>query len=107
MAEEMDAYSRTVSAVARTLTPHVASVAMRRGGGSAVVFTKQGHLLTNAHVVGSASSGEATYSDGEETRFRVIGVDPLSDLAVLRADDAPEPATLGDADELVVGQLVV
>ena len=107
MAEELDAYSRTVSAVARTVTPHVASVSMRRGGGSAVVFTDQGHLLTNAHVVGSASQGEATYSDGEETRFRVIGVDPLSDLAVLRADETPDPAILGDADELVVGQLVV
>jgi S1-C subfamily serine protease len=107
MAGELDAYSRTVSAVAKTLTQHVASVAMRRGTGSAVVFTNEGHLLTNAHVVGSASHGEATYSDGEEAQFRVVGVDPLSDLAVLRAADAPEPATLGNADELVVGQLVV
>ncbi|HYQ68594.1 S1C family serine protease [Actinophytocola sp.] len=107
MAGELDAYSRTVSAVAKTLTRHVASVAMRRGSGSAVVFTKEGHLLTNAHVVGSASHGEATYSDGEESQFRVVGVDPLSDLAVLRAADAPAPATLGDADDLVVGQLVV
>src|SRR6476469_1739130 len=107
MAGELDAYSRTVSAVAKTLTRHVASVAMRRGSGSAVVFTKEGHLLTNAHVVGAASHGEATYSDGEESQFRVVGVDPLSDLAVLRAADAPAPATLGDADDLVVGQLVV
>jgi serine protease Do len=107
MAEELDAYSRTVSAVARTMTPHVASVTMRRGSGSAVVFTDEGHLLTNAHVVGSANHGEATYADGEESQFRVIGVDPLSDLAVLRAAEAPEPATLGNADELVVGQLVV
>jgi S1-C subfamily serine protease len=107
MADEMDAYSRTVSAVAKKLTPHVASVAMRRGSGSAVVFTEQGHLLTNAHVVGSATHGEATYSDGEESQFRVIGVDPLSDLAVLRAATAPAPATLGNADDLVVGQLVV
>ncbi|MFL6118174.1 S1C family serine protease [Actinophytocola sp.] len=107
MAGELDAYSRTVSAVARTVTPHVASVSMRRGSGSAVVFTDEGHLLTNAHVVGSASHGEATYADGEEAQFRVVGVDPLSDLAVLRAADAPEPATLGNADDLVVGQLVV
>jgi serine protease Do len=107
MTEEMDAYSRTVSAVASALTPHVASVTMRRGSGSAVVFTEQGHLLTNAHVVGSSTHGEATYSDGEESQFRVIGVDPLSDLAVLRAATAPAPATLGNADELVVGQLVV
>jgi serine protease Do len=107
MADELDAYSRTVSAVARTMTPHVASVAMRRGSGSAVVFTEQGHLLTNAHVVGSATHGEATYADGEESQFRVIGADPLSDLAVLHAADAPDPATLGNADDLVVGQLVV
>jgi S1-C subfamily serine protease len=107
MSEELDAYSRTVSAVARTVTPHVASVTMRRGGGSAVVFTEDGHLLTNAHVVGTSTGGEATYADGEEAAFEVVGVDPLSDLAVLKATGAPQQATLGDADRLVVGQLVV
>jgi S1-C subfamily serine protease len=107
MSDELDAYSRTVSEVARTLTPHVASVSLRRGGGSAVVFTAEGHLLTNAHVIGGSSSGEATYADGEESRFDVIGADPLSDLAVLRAATAPAPASLGNADDLVVGQLVV
>jgi S1-C subfamily serine protease len=107
MTGEMDAYSRTVSEVARTLTPHVASVEMRRGSGSAVVFTDDGHMLTNAHVVGSSTVGGATFSDGEESPFTVVGVDPLSDLAVLQATEAPEPATLGNADELVVGQLVV
>jgi len=105
--DEMDAYSRTVSEVARMLTPHVASVSLRRGGGSAVVFTEEGHLLTNAHVVGGSSSGEATYADGEESPFEVIGADPLSDLAVLKAHTAPSPADLGNADDLVVGQLVV
>jgi len=107
MSEELDAYSRTVSAVAASLTPHVASVVMRRGGGSAVVFTEEGHLLTNAHVVGTSKRGTATFSNGEEASFEVVGADPLSDLAVLRASSAPEPATLGDADALVVGQLVV
>ncbi len=107
MSDELDAYSRTVSEVARTLTPHVASVTLRRGGGSAVVFTDEGHLLTNAHVVGGSSRGEATYADGEESRFDVVGSDPLSDLAVLKAHTAPAPADLGNADDLVVGQLVV
>ena len=107
MSDELDAYSRTVSEVARTLTQHVASVTLRRGGGSAVVFTEEGHLLTNAHVVGGSSRGEATYADGEESRFDVVGADPLSDLAVLKAHTAPEPAVLGNADDLVVGQLVV
>jgi S1-C subfamily serine protease len=108
MSEELDAYSRTVSAVAQMLTPHVASVSLRRGGGSAVVFTDNGHLLTNAHVVGGGKRGTATFSDGTETPFEVIGADPLSDLAVIRAEaDAPPPAFLGEADDLVVGQLVV
>ncbi|MBB4907335.1 S1C family serine protease [Actinophytocola algeriensis] len=107
MSDELDPYSRTVSEVARTLTPHVASVSLPRGGGSAVVVTEEGHLLTNAHVVGGSSSGEATYSDGEESLFDVIGSDALSDLAVLHARTAPAPAELGNADDLVVGQLVV
>lgn len=106
--DALDAYSRTVSAVAATLTPHVASVRLGRGGGSAVVFTEDRHLLTNAHVVGSSRHGTATYSDGTEVPFDVVGVDPLSDLAVLRAHgSAPDAAVLGDADRLVVGQLVV
>lgn len=104
----MDAYSRTVIAVAASVTPHVASVQTRRGGGSAVVFTADGFLLTNAHVVGEASQGTVVFADGLESAFDVVGVDPLSDLAVLRArGGAPDAVRLGDADSLVVGQLVV
>lgn len=107
-AAALDAYSRTVMAVAESVTPHVASVQTRRGGGSAVVFTDDGFLLTNAHVVGSSGSGGVVYADGAESRFDVVGVDPLSDLAVLRArGGAPAAVTLGDADRLAVGQLVV
>ncbi|WP_280468980.1 S1C family serine protease [Nocardia cyriacigeorgica] len=104
----MDAYSRTVIAVAASVTPHVASVRARRGSGSAVVVSGDGYLLTNAHVVGSSRRGELVFADGAETRFDVVGTDPLSDLAVLRArGEAPGAVTLGDADALVVGQLVV
>ncbi|WP_433716580.1 S1C family serine protease [Nocardia sp. CA-084685] len=104
----MDAYSRSVIAVAASVTPHVASVRTRRGSGSAVVFTDDGFLLTNAHVVGSVSSGDVVFADGVESRIDVVGIDPLSDLAVLRArDGAPGAVVLGDADKLVVGQLVV
>lgn len=106
--DAMDAYSRTVVDVAKSVTPHVASVQTRRGGGSAVVFTDDGFLLTNAHVVGSATSGTVVFADGVESTFDVVGVDPLSDLAVLRArGGAPTAVNLGDADHLVVGQLVV
>ncbi|GAB4586462.1 trypsin-like peptidase domain-containing protein [Nocardia sp. IFM 10818] len=107
-AAALDSYSRTVIAVARSVTPQVASVQTRRGGGSAVVFTDDGFLLTNAHVVGSAGNGVVVFADGVESRFDVVGVDPLSDLAVLRArGGAPAAAVLGDADRLAVGQLVV
>lgn len=115
--EAMDAYSRIVSGVARRLLPVVASLSItgERGGrrgvvgtGSAVLFTNDGFLLTNAHVVGRASRGTASFADGTEVGFSVIGRDRLSDLAVVRADgETPEPAELGNADELTVGQLVV
>ena len=110
----LDAYSQIVSGVAAQLTPKVASlrVPRRRGAGeglgSGVVFTGDGFLLTNAHVVGPATVGTASFSDGTSVPFRVVGADPLSDLAVLRANgDTPEPTELGEADQLVVGQLVV
>ena len=106
--EPLDAYSQVVSTVAAAITPHVASVRLSRGSGSAFVFDDARHLLTNAHVVGSARTGTATFADGSDAPFDVLGVDPLSDLAVLHAlGEAPSPATLGDADDLVVGQLVV
>ncbi|GJF05355.1 S1C family serine protease [Pseudonocardia sp. D17] len=104
----MDAYSETVSAVAAELTDRVAAVRVGRGSGSAVVVAP-GELLTNAHVVGTSGRGRADFADGSQVEFDVAGADPLSDLALLRAraGDLPDPATLGDADGLVVGQLVV
>jgi S1-C subfamily serine protease len=114
--EPLDAYSQIVAGVAEQLTPKVASLRVPRRGsggrgeslGSAVVFTADGFLLTNAHVVGQASGGTAAFWDGTTAPFTVVGADPLSDLAVVRATgDTPPPAVLGEADGLVVGQLVV
>lgn len=118
----LDAYSRVVTSVARRLTPAVASLRVRAGGrgarragdagsGSGVVITPDGFLLTSAHVVGAGDGGSVTLSDGRELGFEVVGTDPLSDLAVIRATGAGPAALpaapLGDADRLVVGQLVV
>src|SRR5215475_9211889 len=111
----LDAYSRIVAGVAAELTPKVASLRVTQGTrgageslGSAVVYTGDGFLLTNAHVVGRASGGTALFADGTSASFSVVGADPLSDLAVVRAaGSTPPPAELGEADQLVVGQLVV
>ena len=116
-AEAFDAYSRTVSGVAERLGPSVAHLGVarrtrrgrREGGGSAVAITPDGYMLTSAHVVAEGNDGvRATFSDGRELGVEVVGTDPLSDLAVVRAQGSDlNPAELGDADELRVGQLVV
>src|SRR3989440_2688014 len=116
-AEALDAYSRAVIGVAERLAPSVANLRVshrgrggRRldGGGSAVVITPDGFLLTSAHVVARSSKGRASFVDGRELGFEVVGADPHSDLAVLRADAQDlTAAELGDAERLRVGQLVV
>jgi S1-C subfamily serine protease len=116
-APTLDAYSEVVTGIAAELTPRVAAVHVSRrrrdgrvegGAGSAVVFTDDGFLLTNAHVVGRSAAGTAAFADGTTSPLRVIGADPLSDLAVARVDGpTPPPAHLGDASQLRVGQLVV
>src|SRR5215475_4201894 len=111
--DALDAYSRAVITVAERLAPSVANLRVnhgrRLGGGSAVAITPDGFLVTSAHVVdGSTRGGRASFVDGRELAFTVVGSDPHSDLAVLRADaDDLVAAELGDAEGLRVGQLVV
>jgi S1-C subfamily serine protease len=116
--EALDAYSRAVTSVAERLSPSVGSLRVARrvrggrrldGGGSSVVITPDGFMLTSAHVVSRTDgSGTASFVDGRELDFEVVGSDGLSDLAVLRADATDlTPAELGDAERLRVGQLVV
>src|SRR6266852_8348918 len=116
--EALDAYSLAVTTVAERLSPSVANLRVSRrvrggrildGGGSAVVITPDGFTLTSAHVVArTEGKGRASFVDGRELEFEVVGSDPLSDLAVLRVDARDlVPAELGDAERLRVGQLVV
>jgi serine protease Do len=116
-AEALDAYSRVVTTVAERLSPSVANLRVSRrvrggrrldGAGSGVVITPDGFVLTSAHVVERTDgSGQASFVDGRELAFELVGSDPLSDLAVLRLDGDATAAELGDAEELRVGQLVV
>ena len=116
--EALDAYSRTVAGVAEQLAPSVANLRITRmtrrgrlpaGAGSGVVLTPDGFLLTSAHVVsGRGRQGRAAFVDGREFAFSIVGSDALSDLAVLRTEARDlEPATLGEAERLRVGQLVI
>jgi S1-C subfamily serine protease len=116
-AEALDAYSRVITTVARDLGPSVANLKVSRtvrgrsqiGGGSGVVISSDGFMITSAHVVeGGGGTLSASFPNLRDIPVRVIGTDPLSDIAVLRAErgDLP-PAPLGDAAHLQVGQLVV
>jgi S1-C subfamily serine protease len=121
--EALDAYSMTVSSVAEQVAPSVANLrvlARRRdgaevpaGAGSGIVLSRDGFLLTSAHVIAGrrgqgTRKGVASFVDGTELNFETVGSDPLTDLAVLRVERGGlQPATLGDAETLRVGQLVV
>ncbi len=121
--EALDAYSLTVSTVVERVAPSVANLRLlgrRRdgtevpiGAGSGVVLSADGLLLTSAHVVAGprgrrSRRGLASFVDGSEVSFETAGSDPLTDLAVLRAEHGGlHPAVLGDAETLRVGQLVV
>jgi S1-C subfamily serine protease len=113
--EALDAYSATVSGVAERLLPSVANLRVGRadgrrpeGAGSAVALTSDGLLVTSAHVVERATRGVAAFADGGQYDIDVIGLDPLSDLAIVQARSGKlAPVEVGDADRLRVGQLVV
>jgi S1-C subfamily serine protease len=114
--DALDAYSQVVTSVAERLRPSVTSLSVLVRGpggeanaaGSAVVLSGDGLLLTSAHVVNGTRGGATTTYDGQELPFEVVGADPLSDIAVLRAYGGElTPAAVGDADRLRVGQLVV
>ena len=115
--QALDVYSQIVTRVATMVSPSVVSLrvgAGRRGRakqatglGSAVAFTDQGFLITAAHVMQSAAAGLAVFADGTESEFELVGIDPLSDLAVVRTSEDSRPVQVGDADELQVGQLVM
>jgi S1-C subfamily serine protease len=113
--DALDAYSAVVTAVAERLLPGVASLRVGgdngrwpEGTASAVALAADGLLVTSAHVAAGATGGEAVFADGGRYQLEIVGSDPLSDLALVRARSARlTPVEVGDADRLRVGQLVV
>jgi S1-C subfamily serine protease len=115
--ELLDAYSRAVIGAAERVGPSVVHIATYRegrgrregrGSGSGFVFTTNGYILTNSHVVNGADSVEVTLADGTKLPAEMIGDDPETDLAVVRVRaEGLAPAALGDSQMLRPGQLAI
>jgi S1-C subfamily serine protease len=106
----LDAYSKAVTTAVAIVGPSVVRVEVERGGGSGVIFTPDGLVLTNAHVVAAADHPRVTLTDGRTMIADVIGRDAHTDLAVVRVSppEAPLPwATLGDSRAVRVGQVAI
>jgi S1-C subfamily serine protease len=104
----LDAYSEAVIRAVETVGPAVVKIDIERGGGSGVVFTPDGLILTNSHVVDSADRMSVMLPDGRSMRADLVGHDADTDLAVIRIDATSLPwATLGDSRGVRVGQVAI
>src|SRR4051812_23036717 len=107
--ELLDAYSTAVINAEETVGPTVVKIEVDgRGLGSGVIFTPDGLILTNSHVVHAASSLRVVLPDGRTTSADRVGDDPDTDLAVVRIDGTRLPwATFGDSKRVRVGQIAI
>jgi S1-C subfamily serine protease len=108
--ELLDAYSQAVTRAVERVGPAVVKLDIDRGGGSGVVFTPDGLILTNAHVVAHHDHPRVTRPDGHTTTGDVIGRDAHTDLAIVRISSEGKPlpwATLGDSRAVKVGQVAI
>lgn len=107
--EALDAYSRAVITASERISPSVVSLRVQQGGGSGFIFTSDGYILTNSHVVHGSPKLTALLTDGRQLPAEIVGDDPETDLAVVKvhAPDLLPPAPLGGSERLRVGQLAI
>ena len=104
----LDAYSSAVVSAVETVGPAVVKIDAAKGGGSGVLFTPDGLILTNSHVVNESGPLTVVMTDGRSIRADLIGQDADTDLAVIRIDGSALPwATLGDSRAVRVGQIAI
>ena len=104
----LDAYSRAVVGAVEAVAPAVVKIDVARGSGSGVLFTPDGFILTNSHVIARGAGISVTLSTGRTLRGELIGRDPDNDLAIVRIDAPLLPwATLGDSRRVRVGQIAI
>jgi S1-C subfamily serine protease len=104
----LDAYSRAVVGAVEKVGPSVVKIDVARGSGSGVLFTPDGFILTNSHVIGKGVGIRVTMSNGKTLRGDLIGRDPHNDLAIVRIDGGALPwATLADSRRVRVGQIAI
>jgi S1-C subfamily serine protease len=104
----LDAYSRAVVGAVEKVGPAVVKIDVSRGSGSGVLFTPDGFILTNGHVIGKGVGIRVTMSNGKTLRGELIGRDPHNDIAIIRIDGGRLPwATLGDSRRVRVGQIAI
>jgi len=99
----------SLSDIAARVQPSVVSIRAGGAGGSGVVLSEDGYVLTNNHVVANANRLLVTFSDGRTARASTVGTDPRTDLAVIKAQDVSglQPATFGDSDAMRIGDTVL
>jgi S1-C subfamily serine protease len=104
----LDAYSSAVIHAVEIVGPAVVKIDAAKGGGSGVLFTPDGLILTNSHVVDKSGTLTVVMTDGRSAQADLIGQDADTDLAVIRIDGSALPwATLGDSRAVRVGQIAI
>jgi S1-C subfamily serine protease len=105
----LQSFSEALTQVVKTVSPSVVQVSSGRGVGTGVVWDKDGHVVTNSHVVGRSNKIQVTFAGGETSDATLVGQDRYADIAVIKVENAQplQPISRGDSENLATGQFVL